>query len=208
MEMFISFEGIDGCGKSTQANLLFERIRATGTEVMLTREPGGETEVGDSIRNILLHKEQEMDATTEFLLFASDRNEHFKKVIRTNLEKGVIVISDRFADSSVAYQGYGRGLDLNFIDQVHNYITNGKKPDITFIVDVKPESGLKRLDKLDRIEKIGIEFLKKVREGYLEMARKETRFHIINGERDIKDIHEEVWEIYLVWRGKWIKGKR
>lgn len=208
MEMFISFEGIDGCGKSTQAKLLFERIRATGTEVMLTREPGGETEVGDSIRNILLHKEQEMDAATEFLLFASDRNEHFKKVIRTNLEKGIIVISDRFTDSSVAYQGYGRGLDLNFIDQVHNYITDGKKPDITFIVDVKPESGLKRLDKLDRIEKVGIEFLKKVREGYLEMARKETRFHVINGERDIEDIHEEVWEIYLVWRGKWIKGRR
>ncbi len=207
MEMFISFEGIDGCGKSTQAKLLFERIRATGTEVMLTREPGGETEVGDSIRNILLHKDHEMDAATEFLLFASDRNEHYKKVIRTNLEKGIIVISDRFTDSSVAYQGYGRGLDLNFINQVHNYITDGKKPDITFIVDVKPESGLKRLDRLDRIEKVGIEFLKKVREGYFEMAKKETRFHIVNGERDIEKIHEEIWEIYLIWRGKWIKGR-
>lgn len=208
MEMFITFEGIDGCGKSTQAKLLLERIKATGKEALLTREPGGETELGDSIRDIVLHHEIEMDSVTEFLLYASDRNEHFQKVIMPNIEKDVIVVSDRFADSSVAYQGYGRGLDINFINYVHNSITNGKKPDLTFLIDVSPEAGIARLKKFDRIEQEGIIFLQKVREGYLKMASQEARFEVINGEKSVDEIEEEIWDRFLMRRKEWIKQKR
>lgn len=204
--MFITFEGIDGCGKSTQAKLLYEAIKENNIPVILTREPGEGAEVGEIIREMLLNVD--MDITTEFLLFASDRNEHFIKVIMPNLNSGKIVISDRFADSSVAYQGFGRGISVEFINFVHDYITSFKKPDLTFLIDINPLVGLNRLKKYDRIERSGIEFLEKVRSGYYEIAKKEKRFVIVNGERDIEVIHKEVWKIFIQRREEWIKEKR
>ncbi len=204
MEMFIIFEGIDGCGKSTQAKRLAERI-GKDFSVLLTWEPGY-THIGETIRSILLNKD--MDIRTEFLLFASDRNEHFQKVIMPNIKKDVIVVSDRFADSSVAYQGYGRGLDIDFINYVHNSITNGKKPDVTFLIDVSPEAGIARLKKFDRIEQEGIIFLQKVREGYLKIASQDERFEVINGEKSVDEIEEEIWNRFLMRRKEWIKQKR
>ncbi len=204
MEMFITFEGIDGCGKSTQAKRLAERI-GKDFSVLLTWEPGY-THIGETIRSILLNKD--MDIRTEFLLFASDRNEHFQKVIMPNIKKDVIVVSDRFADSSVAYQGYGRGLDIDFINYVHNSITNGKKPDVTFLIDVSPEAGIARLKKFDRIEQEGIIFLQKVREGYLKIASQDARYEVINGEKTVDEIGEEIWNRFLKRREEWIKQKR
>jgi dTMP kinase len=204
MEMFITFEGIDGSGKSTQAKRLAERI-GKDFSVLLTWEPGY-THIGETIRSILLNKD--MDIRTEFLLFASDRNEHFQKVIMPNIKKEVIVISDRFADSSVAYQGYGRGLDIDFINYVHNSITNGKKPDVTFLIDVSPEAGIARLKKFDRIEQEGIIFLQKVREGYLKIASQDARYEVINGEKSVDEIGEEIWNRFLKRREEWIKQKR
>lgn len=204
--MFITFEGIDGCGKSTQAKLLYEAIKENNIPVILTREPGEGANVGNVIREMLLSVD--MDITTEFLLFASDRNEHFLKVIMPNLKSGKIVISDRFADSSVAYQGYGRGVSIEFINFIHDYITSFKKPDLTFFIDVNPLIGLKRLKKHDRIEKSGIELLEKVRNGYYEIIKNDKRFVLINGERDIDDIQKEVWGIFIQRREEWIRERR
>ncbi len=208
MEMFVTFEGIDGCGKSTQARLFFESVLNSGFQAILTREPGGETEVGESVRNILLHKQTDIDKVTEFLLFAADRNEHFERVILPELRSGRMVICDRFIDSSVAYQGYGRGVDIRFIEAVHDFITDKLRPDVTFIVDVKPETGLMRLNKLDRIEKSGVEFLQKVREGYLELAGKESRFCVVDGELNIDEIRKIIWEEFISRRNRWTKARR
>jgi dTMP kinase len=205
-EMFITIEGIDGCGKSTQALILKEKIAIRcGVGVVLTGEPGGTT-VGSIVREVLLNKD--MDNVTEFLLFAADRNEHIKSLIRPSINNGIIVISDRFLDSSVAYQGFGRGVSLDFINYVHNFITQGLKPDLTFIVDVEPEVGLRRLKKTDRIENGGLEFLRRVRNGYLELFKKEKRFVLIDGNNNVDRVSEDVWENFLIRRKEWTKNQK
>ncbi len=187
--IFITLEGIDGCGKTTQAKILKKFFEKKGFEVVLTREPGGSS-IGPEIRNILLSRN--MDPVSEFLLFASDRREHIKGLIKPALDNGKIVISDRFCDSSIAYQGYGRGVPLDFINYIHRFILEGVLPDITLLFDVSPETGLKRIRVSDRIEREGIAFLEKVRNGYLEIAEKEKRFVIIDGEKAISEVEKEM----------------
>lgn len=192
--MFITFEGIDGSGKTTQAQYLKKSLENLGYKVILTKEPGG-TKFGEKIRNILLT--EEMDGYSEFLLFAADRNMHVKTLIKPKLEEGYIVISDRFAESSIAYQGYGRGVDLDFIKRVHNEILLNTYPDLIFIIDVPVKVALNRLESKDRIEKSGEDFLKRVRDGYLKIASLNENCIIINGELKRESISENILKILL-----------
>ncbi|RLD17952.1 MAG: dTMP kinase [Caldiserica bacterium] len=194
--LFITFEGIDGSGKSTQAMLLKDRFNQLNRPVVFTKEPGG-TPLGKKIREILLN--DNMNPVSEFLLFAADRKEHAKKIIVPSLSNGKIVISDRFADSSVAYQGFGRGVPIDFINFVHQNILSGLKPDLTFIVDISPEIGLRRLAEKDRIERGGINFLRKVREGYLELAGQDKRFVVIDGTVASEKVANSIWEFISRW---------
>ncbi|MEF3245582.1 MAG: dTMP kinase, partial [Caldisericaceae bacterium] len=162
--MFITFEGIDGAGKTTQAKYVKEFLENLGYRVILTKEPGG-TKFGEKIRSILLT--EEMDGYSEFLLFAADRNMHVKTLIKPKLKEGYIVLSDRFAESSIAYQGFGRGVDLDFIERVHNEILLNTYPDLIFLIDIPVKVALNRLESKDRIEKSGEDFLQRVRNGYL-----------------------------------------
>ena len=195
--ILITMEGIDGSGKTTQARFLKNYFEKKGFNAVFTKEPGG-TLLGKRVREILLT--EEMNPVSEFLLFASDRREHVEKVILPALNAGNIIISDRFHDSSVAYQGYGRGVSLDFINYVHRKILGNLLPDITFIVDVPPVIGLGRLGKTDRIERSGINFLKKVREGYLEMASKERRFFVVDGTKEKETVHKEIIKVVQNWR--------
>ena len=195
----IVFEGIDGSGKSTQVLLLNQRLTSSGVETHLFREPGG-TVLGEKILSILLAKKEitgGMDPVTEFLLFALARRELIRKKLKPLLEQDCIVILDRFGDSSLAYQGYGRGVKLEFIHQVNNEVTDGIQPSRVFLLDIDPELAMKRIDGGDdRMEKGGIDFFRRVRDGYLEIARTQPeQYHIVDAAKDRDTIHREVWEI-------------
>jgi len=187
--MLITFEGIDGAGKSTLAKILANNLEQKNYNVVLTKEPGG-TPLGEYIRKILL--DREMDALSEFLLFASDRHTHVKEVIVPALNKGAIVISDRYHDSSVAYQGYGRNLSLEFIEFVHNKVLEGIMPELTILVDIPVNIGFGRLKTKDRIEKLGEDYLEKVRYGYLTLASEEKRFFVVNGTKSIDELSNQI----------------
>ncbi len=190
---FITFEGIDGCGKSTQAKILKKNLEGLGFDVFWTKEPGG-TDVGKRIRNVLLNFDGEIDPLTEFLLFASDRNTHIKRIIE-EIGRGKIVISERFKDSSVAYQGYGGGVSISFIEKVHREITL-LDPDITFLLDISPRESLRRVRDLDRIEKRGVNFLERVRNGYLILSKMyPERIYVIDGSRSKEEIGEKIFSI-------------
>lgn len=203
---FITVEGIDGSGKTTQAKLLKKYLESEGFEVVLTKEPGG-TPLGSHIRKILLT--QDMNPLSEFLLFASDRAEHVKNLILPSLKQGKVVISDRFSDSSLAYQGYGRGVSIEFINFVHSKVLSGISPDLTVLVDIPPKVGLKRLHNPDRIENGGFDFLKRVRNGYLNMAKQNKRFVVLDGTKDKEYIHmrilDAVKELIRDWRDRYEK---
>lgn len=193
--MFITFEGIDFCGKSTQVELLRKFFIEKGNKVVVIREPGG-TEISERIRDILLdRKNSEMKIETEFLLFSSSRSQLVREIILPALERGDIVISDRFHDSSTAYQGFGRGLDISKINTVNSFAIADVIPDITFLIDITVEECLRRKAlkshiELDRIEISSNSFYQKVREGYLKMAENEKRFIVIDGTKKIEDIHK------------------
>ncbi|MFA3782913.1 dTMP kinase [Melioribacteraceae bacterium 4301-Me] len=195
--MFISFEGLDFCGKSTQVKLLEEYLRKKGNKVKVFREPGG-TNISEKIREILLDKNNtEMSFETELLLFAASRAQLVKEAIIPSLSKGYYVISDRFHDSSVAYQGYGRGIDLEFITNLQNFIIKPAVPNITFLIDIPVEEVLKRKSKikqidLDRIELSEKIFYEKVRRGYFELSKKEKRFIVIDGLNSIETINQQI----------------
>ena len=194
---FIVFEGIDRSGKTTQAKLLYQRLKDEGEKVILTNEPG-ETAAGNEIRKLLLESELDLLPLTEVFLFEADRREHVEKVIIPHLEKGYFVISDRYTYSTIAYQGGGKGIDEKIIEELNSIATDKLFPDIVFLIDISPETALKRKGKTDRMEKGGIQFLKKVREKYLELARKNSNFSVIDGEKTIEEINSIIWEI--VWK--------
>jgi dTMP kinase len=195
--LFITFEGLDGSGKTTQIKLLYDYLKERGLDVITAVEPGG-TEIGRKIRKILLDKDNhEMSYKTETLLFLASRAELVSKVISPALNKGRIVICDRFFDSTVVYQGIARGLGVDEILNMSLWATGGVVPDITFLLSVKPDKGKKRMDraskKRDRLELEKDNFRREVYKGYLSIAGKhKERFVVIDGEKNIEDISEEV----------------
>ena len=194
--LFITFEGTDGCGKTTQIKLLKDYLEKKGETVLLTREPGAKG-LGEKLREILLNYDGEVSSNCESFLFLADRAQHIDTIIKPAIERGEIVLCDRHTDSTVAYQGYGRGIDLNQINMLNNIATSGLKPDITFIFDIDIETSQKRVGKeKDRMESAGIEFFKRVREGYLEIAKSDNeRVTLIDGTSPIPDIHEKIVNI-------------
>lgn len=188
--MFISFEGIDKSGKSTQIYLLVNYLKKRKYQVVQTCEPGG-TRLGKEIEKILLkHSTRQISSVGELFLYLADRAEHVKEIIKPALEKDKIVISDRFADASVAYQGYGRKLDIHWIEKLNKKATQGILPELTFLLDISPELARKRSKEKDRIENEEIAFHQRVRQGYLGIARLHPeRVKIINGQRSIEEIH-------------------
>ena len=191
---FITFEGIDGCGKSTQARLLLEYMNNSGVETILVREPGG-TNISESIREILLHSSSsQMGDRTESLLMTASRAQLTQEVIIPNMDQGKFVIADRYSDSTLAYQGGGRNLDIEWLIELNNYATFTLLPDITFFVDIRSEEALRRLDSnKDRIEGEGIEFQARVRKTYHKLAERfNNRYVIMDGYGEIDDIHQKV----------------
>ena len=194
--LFITFEGVDGCGKSTQIELLSKYLKENNFEVVITREPGGKG-LGEKLREILLNYDGEVSDRCESFLFLADRAQNIDTIVNPAVNSGKIVLCDRHTDSTVAYQGYGRGLDIDTINHLNNLATNNKKPDLTFIFDIDTETSMKRVGKnQDRMESAGIEFQNRVRKGYLELAQIESeRVKVIDATKTIEEIHEEVLEI-------------
>ena len=195
--MFISFEGIEGSGKSTQIELIEELIRAKGYQVKKLREPGT-TELGEKIRNIFLEKTTEtVDPITEaFLLYAS-RKHLDQNFLRHNLNDGAIVIADRYADATLAYQSYGKGLDPNFVKLIHDS-SQLLSPNLTFYMDISAELSRERISdrEMDRMESESIDFFKKVREGYLEIAHDNPeRVVVLDANKTIDELHESIKKI-------------
>ena len=188
MSIFITIEGIEGSGKTTLASLIGERIAKAGHGVVITAEPGG-CAVGEMIREIVLHSEEPISDKAELLLFEAARAQHVDTVIRPALEAGSVVICDRFADSSLAYQGYARGLGLEEIASLNAYATSGLVPDITLLLDLPAEAGLARQRKIDRISSRDTAFHESVRKGFLALAKAEPgRFVVIDATGNIDTV--------------------
>ena len=194
--LFITFEGGDGCGKTTQIKLLDEYLRSKGYQTLLTREPGSKG-LGIKLREILLNYDGEVSPRAESFLFLADRAQHVDCIIKPALENGVIVLCDRHTDSTVAYQGYGRGLDLEQIHNLNSIATNGLKPDLTIVLDVDVETSQKRVGaEKDRMESAGIEFFERVRKGFLEIAKQEPeRVKVVDSTQTIEEIHKQILEL-------------
>lgn len=200
---FITFEGIDGCGKSTQLRLLASDLRVRGVPVVATREPGG-TPLGRKLRAALLDVQEQVDPLTELLVFAADRAQHVRKHLLPALEQDQVVLSDRYADATVAYQGAGRGFDPKLIEEIVELATGGLKPDLTLLFDLSvPESAVrtrkrvqnKRTDRLD-IEDEG--FHMRVRDAYLEIAKREPeRFRVIDARGSVNETQRVVMSIVM-----------
>jgi len=203
--LFITFEGIDGCGKSTQMKLLVERLRSAGHDVVETVEPGG-TSVGGQIRRVLLDaRNQEISPTTELFLYFASRAQNVDEVIRPALEEGRIVISDRYTDSMMVYQGVARGLGERVVADLHRLACRGVDPDLTIYLDIDLETSLARAasrnEKLTgdeavetRMDEQSVEFYGKVREGYALLAGREPgRFCVIDGGRGVASIADDIW---------------
>ena len=188
--LFISFEGIDRCGKTTQAERLVERLRGEGRDVVFTREPGG-TWLGRKVRSLLLARREEVHPAAEMLLFAADRAQHVNTLIRPALLQGKVVVSDRYADSTVVYQGDGRGLELDRIHTVQEVATGGLRPDLTVWIDMDLETAGQRssLAEADRLEAAGDAFFERVRGGYLRTWQKEPeRVFRVDGRLSVEDL--------------------
>lgn len=191
--VFIAFEGLDGCGKSTQLELLFNYLKSLNKKVIKVREPGG-TEVGEKIRSILLNKDLNINDRAELLLFLASRAQLVEEIIKPALKCGYYVLADRFADSSIAYQGGARNLGIETVDFLNKFATNNIFPDLVFFIDISVELALKRLNmkNKDRLEKEGRSFLEKVRKSYMEIAKTKSNFIIINGERNVNEIFSDI----------------
>ena len=198
--MLISFEGSEGSGKSTQIALLAERLQHAGREVLSVREPGG-TEIGEQVRNIIVHnsKGDEMCAETELLLFAAARAQLVREVIMPALQRGTVVLSDRYLDSSTVYQGIGRNLGADPVERINRFAIGNVMPDVTIVIDVPTEVSLARLrqrasDLPDRMERENVSFYKKVREGYLVLAKgMPERFVVVDGTKPTRTVEKQIW---------------
>ena len=199
--MFITFEGVEGSGKSTQAKLLAELLTQIGHKVTLTREPGW-GKLGELIRKIILEeRDLELDAFSELCLFCADRAQHVRDFIKPRLNEGEIVICDRYFDSTVVYQGYGRKLDKRLVAKVAKASTLDLIPDITFLLNLPVREGLSRLQtrgETTKMDEEPVEFHEMIRQGYMLIARRETdRIKKINADREILEIHSDIRSIVL-----------
>jgi dTMP kinase len=200
LSLFVTFEGPEGCGKSTQMRLLAAHLREQGFDVLTTREPGG-TPIGDRVRAVLLDPEHtEMEPPTEFLLFSAARAQHVAQVIRPHLARGGVVLCDRFADSSLAYQGYGHRQDLAVLRTITRFATGALVPDLTFHLDVPVEVGLRRKaggsgDAWNRMEQKELAYHERVRAGYLDMAAQEPdRWVTVDASGDVTAVQAAIRE--------------
>ena len=212
--MFITFEGLDFSGKSTQVRLLSERLSQENFNVLVLREPGG-TEIGEKIRSILLDKQSSgMTDTSELFLFSASRSQLVEEVVKPALEGGIIVLCDRFYDSTTAYQGWGRGLSEEAIHVINKFATSGLAPDVTFFLDLPPAELEKRMLRAksgkDRMELNGQGFYEKVRDCYLSLSKKEKRFVVIDAAQPIEAVQEAVWQKVekMVTQNAQVRGKK
>ena len=196
---FITIEGAEGVGKTTIAAALRDALRdKTGREVVLTADPGGDP-VADRIREIILHSTDPVALETELLLLLASRAQRVSTVIRPALERGDWVISDRYTDSTLAYQGFGRGFDLEWLRELNDFATGGLRPDLTILLDAPLEIGLARQDVADRIGGESLEFHQKVREGFLALAREEPdRIFMVDAAKDIAEVLRQAWDV--LWK--------
>jgi len=197
--MLITFEGLDYCGKSTQVQLLEERLRSRGRPVRVLREPGG-TALGEVIRNLLLDRTNSvMTKASELFLFSASRSQLVQEIIRPALEAGAVVLLDRYFDSTTAYQGFGRGIPLDVIYAINRFATGGLIPDLTFLLDIPGTEIARRMSRAetdrDRMESSGIQFYERVREGYSQLAKTEPRFRVLDGMQPIETLQEIIWGI-------------
>ena len=200
---FITFEGPEGSGKTTQIELLKKYLSKKGNSVITTREPGGER-IAEKIRHILLSPQSSLEPVTELFLYAASRVQHVEKVIRPALQKGKIVLCDRFADATMAYQSYGRKIPKEVVKAINKLATSGLKPDLTILMDIDPGTGLKRArnvngfykGSVDRIERESLTFHRRVRQGYLKLAKAEPkRIKVVKVREKIKDTQARIREI-------------
>ena len=200
--MFITIEGPDGGGKTTQMNMLVPVLEERGLDIVRTREPGG-TDIGDQIRSVIMDmNNKSMDPRAEILLFCASRAQLVSELIRPSLAAGKILLCDRYADSTMAYQGYGHGLDRVALKNLLDFATGGLKPDLTLLLDISAEAGLRRRitnhDEWNRMDDYALQFHERVRKGYLEMAAAEPdRFAVINADRSKEEIHEEIVSVIM-----------
>ena len=199
--LFITFEGGEGCGKSTQIAALKARLEAMGKTVVQTREPGG-TALGESVRNLLQYDDagQGMSPEAELLLFAASRAQHVRELIAPAIAEGQIVLCDRFLDSTTVYQGVARAIDSKKVDTINQFAIGDTNPDLTILIDLPPEIGLARVHarsdgQLDRMEKEAIGFFQAVRQGYLDLAKSEPkRFLVLDGSQSIEHLETQIWQ--------------
>jgi len=204
MTLFITFEGVEGCGKSTQATLLGDWLSAQGQPVCMTREPGG-CPISDRIRAILLNPANSaITADTELFLYAAARSQHVAEVIGPALQQGTTVICDRYTDATLAYQGYARGLDLARIKHLNQLAAGPVVPDLTLLLDMPIECGLQRARKRNhdnatedegRFESEALVFHQRVRDGYLQLAAEQPRIHVIDADGDIPSVHRRIVDV-------------
>lgn len=198
----VSFEGGDGCGKSTQIKLFTEFLKRENIDFLCTREPGG-TDVGEEIREILLHSKGKMSAETEFLLFSASRSKIVEDVIKPALKEGKVVVLDRYYDSSYTYQGYAGDLKVKDLENITEFAIKGTVPNLTFLLDLSYEDAMKRKNKdeklkdLDRIESKGKEYHNKVRQGYLLLAKKnKKRIVVIDANQSVEKIEKQIQDVF------------
>lgn len=194
--LFITLEGADGCGKTTQLNLLKEYLTSSGYEIVVTREPGGKG-LGEKLREILLNYDGEVSDRCEAFLYLADRAQNIDTIIKPAINSGKIVLCDRHTDSSVAYQGYGREQNIDNINMLNELAVNGVHPDLTIVFDIDTETSMARVGaEKDRLESAGIEFHKRVRNGYLEIAKKNPqRIKVVDASQTIEDVQRDVIKI-------------
>lgn len=194
--LFITFEGADGCGKTTQLKLLAEYLQKNGVDVLVTREPGAKG-LGEKLRDILLNYDGVVSDRCEAFLFLADRAQHIDTIVTPAVDAGKIVLCDRHIDSTAAYQGYGRGQDIEQINKLNMIATSGRKPDLTIVFDIDAETSLARVGSTkDRMESSGIEFFNRVRDGYLKIAAQETaRVKVLDATKSIEEVQKDVIEL-------------